>query len=53
MEDSLGKRGRLPIKYWGCKEDHMYKYFPQREEKMKTFHNIQEDTIVEDKSINI
>jgi hypothetical protein len=37
---SLGKRGRTPIKYWGCKEDHMYKDFPHREVKMRTLHNI-------------
>jgi hypothetical protein len=53
MEDSSGKSGRPPIKCWGCKEDHMYKYFPQKEHKMKTLHNIQEDNIVEDKGINI
>jgi hypothetical protein len=35
-EESLGKRGRPPIKCWGCKEDHMYKDFPHREDKMKT-----------------
>jgi hypothetical protein len=32
-EDSLGKRGRPPIQFWGCKEDHMYKYFPHIKEK--------------------
>jgi hypothetical protein len=47
-EDSLGKRGRPPIQCWGCKEDHMYKDFPHRKDKVKTVHNIQEATIVED-----
>jgi hypothetical protein len=46
-EDSLGKRGRPPIKCWGCKKDHTYKDFPHREDKMDTMHNIQKDTIVE------
>jgi hypothetical protein len=47
-EDPLGKRGIPPIKCWGCKEDHMYKDFLHRENKMKTMHNIQEATTVED-----
>jgi hypothetical protein len=46
-EDSLGKMGRPPIKCWGCKEDHMYKDFPHREDKMRTLHNIQEVVKVE------
>ena len=40
--------GRPPINCWRCKEDHMYKDCPHREDKMKTIHNIQEATIVED-----
>jgi hypothetical protein len=52
-EDSLGKRGRPPIKCWGCKEDHMYKDCPRREEKMRTLHNIQEATTIEDMERNI
>jgi len=39
--------GRPPIQCWGCKEDHMYKDFPHRKEKVNTMHNIQEDTTVE------
>jgi hypothetical protein len=46
-EDSLRKMGRPPIQCWGCKEDHMYKDFPHRKEKVNTMHNIQEDTTVE------
>jgi hypothetical protein len=47
-EDSLGKRGRPSIQCWGCKEDHLYKDFPHRKDKMKTMHNIQEATTIED-----
>jgi hypothetical protein len=47
-EDSLGKRGRPPIQCWGCKEDHLYKDFPHRKDIMKTMHNLQEATTVED-----
>jgi hypothetical protein len=46
-EYSLGKRGRPPIQCWGCKEDHVYKDFPHRGDKMNTMHNIQEATILE------
>jgi hypothetical protein len=48
MEESLGKRIIPPIKCWGCKEDHMYKDFPHKEDKMKNTHTIQEATTVED-----
>ena len=47
-EDSLGKRGRPPIQCWGCKEDYMYNDFPHRKDIVKTFHNVQEPTTVED-----
>jgi hypothetical protein len=52
-KDSLGKRGIPPIKCLGCKEDHMYKYFTHREDKMNTMHNIQEDTTIEYMGISI
>jgi hypothetical protein len=45
--------GRPPIHYWGGKEDHLYKDFPHRGDKMKTMHNIQEASIVEDMGISI
>jgi len=44
MEYFLGKMGRLPIKCCVCKEDNMYNDYPCREDKMRTLHNIQEDT---------
>ena len=47
-EDPLGKRGRPPIQCWGCKEDHMYKDFPQRKDIMEIVNNIQEATTVRD-----
>jgi hypothetical protein len=47
-EDSLGKRGIPPNQSWGCKEDHLYKDFPHRTDRVKTVHNIQEATTVED-----
>jgi hypothetical protein len=45
-EDSLGKRGRPPIQCWGCKEDHLYKDFLHRKDRVNIVHNIQEATTV-------
>jgi hypothetical protein len=42
------EKGNTPIQCWGCKEDHLYKDCPHRKERVKTMHNIQEDTTVED-----
>jgi hypothetical protein len=50
-EYSLGKRGRPPIQCWGCKEDHLYKDFPHGKYRVKTVHNIQETTTIEDMGI--
>ena len=47
------KRERQPIKCWGCKGDHMYKYCPHRSERMKTTHSMKQDEIVEDMSISV
>jgi hypothetical protein len=44
----LGKRGRPPIQCWVCKEDHLYKDCPHRNDIVNTVHNIQEATTVED-----
>jgi hypothetical protein len=47
MDRILGKRTRKPIKCWGCKGDHMYIDCPHKGDRMRTMHNIQEETIVE------
>jgi hypothetical protein len=47
----LGKRGRPPIQCWGCKEDHLYKDFPDRKDRVRNVHNIQEATTVKDMGI--
>jgi hypothetical protein len=45
----LEKRPRKNlIKCWGCEGDNMYRYFPHREERVKTSHNVQQDNIIED-----
>jgi hypothetical protein len=44
-----GQRPRqLPIQCWGCKEYHMFRYFPNGGEKVRTVHNVQQAKIVED-----
>jgi hypothetical protein len=49
MAESSGKkRPRSPIKCWGCKGEHMYRYCPHKGDKMRTMHDIQEATTVED-----
>jgi hypothetical protein len=40
-EDSLGKRGRPPIQCWGCKEYHLYKDCPHKNDRVNTVHNVQ------------
>jgi hypothetical protein len=45
---SLGKRGRQPIQCWGCKEDHLYKDFLHRKDRVNTVQNIQEATTIKD-----
>jgi hypothetical protein len=44
-----GKRPRKPpIQCWGCKGDHKYRYFPHKSDKVRDFHNLNQDEIVED-----
>jgi hypothetical protein len=54
MIETGGKRPRKPpIQCWGCKGDHMYRYCPHRGEKMRNFHNVQQDETVEDMGRNV
>jgi len=53
MEYYLGKRGRIPIKCWGCKEDHIHNFFPHRKNKMWAMQKIQEATTMAYICINI
>jgi hypothetical protein len=47
--EAVGQRPRkLPIQCWGCKGDHMYRYFPHRGEQLRTVHNVQQVETVED-----
>jgi hypothetical protein len=44
-----GQRPRhTPIQCWGCKVDHMYKYFPHINEKVRVVQNVQQVETVED-----
>jgi hypothetical protein len=44
--------GQMPrqtsMQCWGCKEDHKYRYFPHKKDKLKVVHNVQQAEIVED-----
>jgi hypothetical protein len=35
------KPRQQPMKCWGCDENHMFRYCPQRDEKSRTPHNLQ------------
>jgi hypothetical protein len=48
-----GRPTKPPIQCWGCGGDHMYRVCPHRGEKVRIFHNIQQDDIVEDMGINV
>jgi hypothetical protein len=44
-----GKMPRLtPMECWGCKGNHMYRYFPHKNYKVRVVHNVQQAEIVED-----
>jgi hypothetical protein len=40
---------RLPLmEFWGCKENHRYRYFPHINDKVRDVHNVQQAKTVED-----
>jgi hypothetical protein len=44
-----GKRLRQPpMECWGCKGNHMYRYFPHRNDKVRVVHNVQQEETVKD-----
>jgi hypothetical protein len=44
-----GKVSRLPpLECWVCKENHRYRDFPHRNDKVRVIHNVQQAKIVED-----
>jgi hypothetical protein len=54
MTETLGKRPRHPpIQCWGCGENHMYRDFPHRGEKVNSIHNVQKVDTVEYMGRNI
>jgi hypothetical protein len=49
-----GQRPRQPpIQCWGCKGDHMYRDCPQKGEKVRIVHNVQQYETVEDMGKNV
>jgi hypothetical protein len=54
MACSLGKRPRKqPIQLWGCKVDHMYRYFPHKIERVRTIYIVQQDETMEGMGRNV
>jgi hypothetical protein len=54
MMEIAGKKPRKqPIQCWGCGRDHMHRDCPQRGEKERTVHSVQQAVIVEDMCINV
>jgi hypothetical protein len=54
MTKIVGKKPRKqPIQCWGCGRDHMYRDFPQRGEKGRAAHIVQQVAIVEDMEKNV
>jgi hypothetical protein len=52
--DSFVRRPRKkPIQCWGCEGNQLYKDFPHKGERMRIFHNIQDDKKVEDMGRNM
>ena len=51
FEATLGKTDnpkREPLKCWGCREDHLLRDCPHRQQNSRRVYNIQEATIVND-----
>jgi hypothetical protein len=54
MIETVGQRPRKqPIQCWGCGGDHMYIDCPQRGEKARTAHGVQQVVTVEDMDRNV
>ena len=53
MTKSVGKGTREQIKCCGCEGKHVYKYCPQRGDRMRNVHNLQEASTLEDVGRNI
>jgi hypothetical protein len=41
------------MKCWGCKGEHMYRYCPQKKDKMRVVHNVYQAEIVEDMGMRV
>jgi hypothetical protein len=49
MGEVGGKRSRqTPIQCWGCKAGHKYRDCPHKSDKVRGFHNVQQEKTVED-----
>jgi hypothetical protein len=54
MSETVGKKSwHQPMQCWGCGGNNMCRYFPQRGDKGRTVHIVQQALIVEDMGINV
>ena len=49
MDEVGGQKPRhTPVKCWGCKGDHKYRYFPHKNDKVRAVQNVQQEETMED-----
>jgi hypothetical protein len=53
IEEGGQRTRKPPIKCWGCKGDHMFRYCPHISDKVRVVHNIQRDKTVGDMGKNV
>jgi hypothetical protein len=54
MAEVGGKRKRQPpMQCWGCKGDRKYRDCPHKDEKVRFFHNVQQEETMEEMEISV
>jgi hypothetical protein len=54
MLETVGKKSwKQPMQCWYCGGNHMYRDFPQRGDKSRTVHIVQNSMKVEDMGVNV
>jgi hypothetical protein len=53
IETGVQRPRQPPIQCWSCKRDNMFRDCPDRGEKVRTIHNVQQDETVQDMGINV
>jgi hypothetical protein len=54
VSETVGQNSwKQPIQCWGCCRNHMHRYFPQRGDKERTRHSVQQAATMEDTCRNV